>query len=120
MIMTLDNQQFSQVEKDVDRSDYFQEASRQLQDKNVYEDVRFNENILKDLVERSNKTFKRLCSHKLIPEKELKYFTYNFNPYAAKYVYLRFSSIVRFLQFLSHFLRVLEAGGILNPFYTKS
>ena len=54
-----------------DRSDYFQEASRQFQDKNIYEDVRFSENILIDLVERSNNIFKRLCSHKLISEKEL-------------------------------------------------
>ena len=61
-----------------DRSDYLQVASRQLQDKNIYEDVSFSENILIDLVERSNKIFKGLCSHKLISEKELKYFTYNF------------------------------------------
>ena len=61
-----------------DRSDYLQETSRQLQDKNINEDVGFSENILIDLVERSNKIFKRLCSHKLISEKDLKYFTYNF------------------------------------------
>ena len=60
-----------------DRSDYFQEASRQLQDKTIYKDVRFSKNILIDLVERSNKIFKCLCSNKLISEKELKYFTYN-------------------------------------------
>ena len=58
-----------------DRSDYLQEASRQLQDKSIYEDVRFRENILIDLVERSNDIFKSLFSHKLISEKELKYFT---------------------------------------------
>ena len=61
-----------------DRSDYLHEASRQLQDQNLYENVKFNENILTELVEKSNKIFKRLCSHKLISEKELKYFTYNF------------------------------------------
>ena len=60
-----------------DRSDYFQEASRQLQDKTIYKDVRFSENILIDLVERSNKIFKCFCSNKSISEKELKYFTYN-------------------------------------------
>ena len=38
----------------------------------------FNENILNDLAAKSNKTFNRLCSHELISEKELKYFTYNF------------------------------------------
>ena len=59
-------------------SDYLQKASKQLQDKNFYEDVRFTENILKDLVDRSNKIFKRLCSQELTSEKELKYFTCNF------------------------------------------
>ena len=61
-----------------DRSDYLQKASRQLQDENIYQDIRFSENILKDLVQRSNKIFKVLCGHKLISEKELKCFTYNF------------------------------------------
>ena len=61
-----------------DRSDYLHEASRQLQDQNIYENVKFNENILTDLVAKSNKIFKRLCNNKLIFEKELKYFTYNF------------------------------------------
>ena len=37
----------------------------------------------------------------------------------AKYVYLRFSSIVWFLQFLRHFLWVLEARSKLILFYTK-
>ena len=46
-----------------DRSDYLQEASRQLQYKNINEDVRFSENIFIDLVEGSNKIFKRLCRH---------------------------------------------------------
>ena len=58
-----------------DRSDNLHEASRQLlQDQNIYENVRFNENVLTDLVAKSNKIFKRLCCHKLISEKELKYF----------------------------------------------
>ena len=30
-------------------------------------------------MERSNQIFRRLCSHKLIYEKQLKYFTYSFN-----------------------------------------
>ena len=42
-----------------------------------------------------------------------------FNPQTAKYVSLRFSSIVWFLQFLSHFLRILEARSKLILFYTK-
>ena len=37
-----------------------------------------NENILTSLVEKSNKIFNRLCSHRLISESELKYFTYHF------------------------------------------
>ena len=53
-----------------DRSDYLHEASRQVQDQNIYENVKFNENILIDLVSKSNKIFKRLCSHKLISEKK--------------------------------------------------
>ena len=61
-----------------DRSDYLHDASRQLQDQNIYEDVKFNERILTDLVAKGNKIFKRLCSHKLISEKELKCVTYNF------------------------------------------
>ena len=61
-----------------DRSDYLHKASRQLQDQNIYEDVKFNENIRTDLVAKSSNIFKRLCSHKLISEKELEYFTYNF------------------------------------------
>ena len=61
-----------------DRDDYLQEASKQLQDTNIYEDVKFNENILTGLVERSSKIFNRLYICKLISEKELKYFTYSF------------------------------------------
>ena len=61
-----------------DRSDYLHEVSEQLQDQNICQDVKLNENILIDLVAKSNKIFKRLCSHKLISEEELKYFTYNF------------------------------------------
>ena len=41
------------------------------------------------------------------------------NPLTAKYVYLSFSSIVWFLQFLSHFLWVLEARSKLTQFHTK-
>ena len=61
-----------------DRSDYLHEVSRQLQDQSIYEDIKFNENILTDLVAKSNKIFTRLCSHKFISAKELKYFTNNF------------------------------------------
>ena len=43
----------------------------------------------------------------------------SFNSYTAKYVYVRFSSIVWCLQFLCHFLWVLEARSKLILFYTK-
>ena len=46
-----------------DSDDYLQEASRQLWDTNIYKDVKFNENILTGLVERSIKIFDRLHSH---------------------------------------------------------
>ena len=61
-----------------DRDDYLQEASGKLRDTNICEDVNINENILTGLVVRSNKIFNRLCSRKLISEKELKCFTYSF------------------------------------------
>ena len=61
-----------------DRADYILEAEKHLNDKRVYKEVKFNENILTGLVEKSNKIFNRLCSHRLISESELKYFTYNF------------------------------------------
>ena len=40
-----------------DRSDYLQGVSTQLQDQNICEDVKFNKNILTDLVAKSNKIF---------------------------------------------------------------
>ena len=61
-----------------DRADYILEAEKHFNDKRVYKEVKFNENILTGLVGKSNKIFNRLCSHKLISESELKYFTYNF------------------------------------------
>ena len=59
-------------------TDYILEAEKHLNDKRVYKEVKFNENILTGLVEKSNKIFNRLCSHILISESELRYFTYNF------------------------------------------
>ena len=61
-----------------DRADYISEAEKHLNDKRVYKEVKFNENILTGLVEKGNKIFNRLCSHRLISESELKCFTYNF------------------------------------------
>ena len=42
-----------------------------------------------------------------------------FNSQTPKYVHLRFSNIVWFLQFLRHFLLVLKASSKLTAFYTK-
>ena len=61
-----------------DRADYILEAEKHLNDKQVYKELKFNKNILTGLVENSNKIFNCLCSHRLISESELKYFTYNF------------------------------------------
>ena len=75
----------SQLEKDKgssvvvwDRVDYILEAEKHLNDKRVYKKVKFNENILTSLVEKSHKIFNRLCSHRLISGSERKYFTCNF------------------------------------------
>ena len=51
---------------------------KHLHDKRVYKEVKFNKNILTGLVEKRNNIFNCLCSHRLISESELKYFTYNF------------------------------------------
>ena len=56
-----------------DRTDYILEAEKHLNDKRVYKELKFNENILTDLVEKSNKVFNHLRIHKLISESELKY-----------------------------------------------
>ena len=61
-----------------DRVDCILEAEKLLNDKRVYKEVKFNENILAGLVEKSNKIFNSLCSHRLMSESELKYFTNNF------------------------------------------
>ena len=61
-----------------DRNDYIAEAEEQLRDKNVYQDVNFSDRILRDLVDKSNKMFRSLKSQGKITEKELKYFTYEY------------------------------------------
>ena len=60
-----------------DRNDYIVEAEKQLGDKNIYQDVNFSDRILRDLVDKSNKMFRSLMSHGKT-EKELKYFTYEY------------------------------------------
>ena len=61
-----------------DRTDYILEDEKHLKDKWVYEEVKFNENIVIGLVEKSNKIFHRLHSHRLISESELRHFIYKF------------------------------------------
>ena len=51
------------------------EAENQLKDRKVYQEVRFSENILTNLVEKSNTMLKNLKRKEVILEKELKYFS---------------------------------------------
>ena len=60
------------------RDDYIKEANKQLEAKTVNKDINFKETILSDLVDKSNRIFKSLYTHKFITEKELKYFSYDF------------------------------------------
>ena len=59
------------------RDDYIKEANKQFEDKSVYKDINFKETILSDLVDKSNRIFKSLYTHKFVTEKELKYFSYD-------------------------------------------
>ena len=59
------------------RDDYIKEANKQLEAKTVNKDINFKETILSDLVDKSNRIFKSLYTHKFIAEKELKYFSYD-------------------------------------------
>ena len=61
-----------------DRLDCLMEAEKQLKDRKVYQEVRFSENILTDLVEKSNTMFKNLRRKGVISEKELKYFSFEY------------------------------------------
>ena len=62
-----------------DREDYLAEGYKQLWDTSTYVEVKKdNDQLLSQLTEKINKFFKRLYNNKLISEKELKYFSYNF------------------------------------------
>lgn len=50
---------------------YIKEAEKQLQDNSVYKNVNFKEDILSELVEKSNKLLKNLCHQKCITKNEL-------------------------------------------------
>ena len=54
------------------------EAEKQLKDRKVYQEVRFSQNILTDLAEKSNIIFKNLRRKGVILEKERKYFCFEY------------------------------------------
>ena len=61
-----------------DKLDYLPETEKQLGHNNIYEDVSFNDKILHDLIETSNKIFLNLKRKGSISEKEMKYFLYGY------------------------------------------
>ena len=65
------------------------EAEKHLNDKRVYEEVKFDENILTGLVENSDTSFNYLYIHRLISESLLKYFPYNFKKASNLYFLLK-------------------------------
>ena len=52
------------------------EAEKQLKERKVYQEVKSSENVLTDLVQKSNIMFKNLRRKGIISEKELKYFSF--------------------------------------------
>ena len=61
-----------------DRNDYIAEAEKQLSDENIYKDINFQDEILQELADNTNKLFRNLKMKRSITEKELKYFTIEF------------------------------------------
>ena len=61
-----------------DRWEYIREAEKQLAYSNVYKKISYNEKILFQLVDSSNKYFKQLNSSGYISYKNMKYFTYEY------------------------------------------
>ena len=62
-----------------DKLDYLAEAENHLKDNNTYKDVKFGDDDLVKLVQKSNKIFKQLLSKQNISSSEFKYFSYNYN-----------------------------------------
>ena len=62
-----------------DRNGYILEAEKQLSDASINKDVFFNEKNLQELVGTSNQLFQNLKSKGKISDKQLKYFTYEYN-----------------------------------------
>ena len=60
-----------------DRNGYLMEDEKQLSDKNIYKEVKFNEKLIQDLTETSNKIFRSLKNGGFLTDKELKYFSFD-------------------------------------------
>ena len=62
-----------------DREDYLAEEYKQLSDTSTFVEVKkYSDKLLSQLIEKSSRFLKRLYNNKLISEKELNYFSYNF------------------------------------------
>ena len=61
-----------------DKNDYITEAKNQLKNELVYKKFSFKQDILCELVTKSNGFFKDLKRSGYITEKELKYFSYEY------------------------------------------
>ena len=60
------------------RNDYIKEAEKQLGDKSMYQKLNFKEKLLRDLVDKSNSSFKGIKRMGCIFDRILKYFTNEF------------------------------------------
>ena len=61
-----------------DKLDYLAEAENHLKDNNTYQDVKYGDDDLVKLVEKSNQMFKQLLFKQNISSSEFKYFSYNY------------------------------------------
>ena len=61
-----------------DKLDYLAEAENHLKDNNTYQDVKFGDNDLVKLVEKSSQMFKQLFSKQNMSSSEFKHFSYNY------------------------------------------
>ena len=61
-----------------DKLDYLAEAENHLKDNNTYQDVKFGDDDLVKLVEKSNQMFKQLLFKQNISSSEFNYFSYNY------------------------------------------
>ena len=115
-----------------DREDYLAKGYKQVCDTSTYFEVKkYNDQLLSQLTEKRNKFFKRSYNKKLISEKELKYFSYNFKNtsclgkmYLLPKIHKRLNNVPggpvisncgtpteKLSEFLDHFLQpVMKAG----------